>query len=69
MNKARDVILKLYKEDKIAKDEVDVLLNAIVGKDFCYNTPIYKSYIDWTYRPEEQPKWTITSNNNSTNVE
>ena len=69
MNKARDVILKLYKEDKIAKDEVDVLLNAIVGGDFCYNPPIYKSYIDWTYRPKEQPKWTITNNSNSTNVE
>ena len=69
MNKARDVILKLYKEDKIAKDEVDVLLNAIVGRDFYYNTPIYKPYIDWTYRTEEQPKWIITSNSNSTNVE
>ena len=58
MNKARDVILQLYKEDKITKDEVDILLDAIVGEDCCYNPLTYKSYIDWTYRPEEQPSWT-----------
>ena len=70
MNKARDIILQLYKEDKITKDEVDILLDAIVGEDCCYNPPIpYKPYIDWTYKPEEQPKWTITCNSNSTNVE
>ena len=68
MNKARDVILKLYKEDKIAKDEVDILLDAIVDRNCCYNPPTYKPYIDWTYRPEEQPKWTITSNTDKTNV-
>jgi len=69
MNKARDVILQLYKENKITKDEVDILLDAIVYRNCCYNPPTYKPYIDWTYRPEEQPKWTITSNSNSTNVE
>jgi len=69
MNKARDVILKLYKEDKIAKDEVDVLLDAIVGRDCCYNPPIYKSRVFETYKPEDQPKWRITNNSNSTNVE
>jgi hypothetical protein len=67
MNKARDLILELYKKDHITKEEVNILLDGVEDKNCCYNPPIYKPYIDWTYRPEEQPKWTITSNSNSTN--
>ena len=69
MKKARDLILQLYKEDKITKDEVDILLDAIVSnrsfpKEIClrYDPLIHKSYIDWTYRPEEQPSWTNNIN-------
>lgn len=69
MNKARDVVLQLYKEDKITKDKVDILLDAIFGNG-CYCGPQLRQYYpDWTYRPEEQPKWTITSNTDKTNVE
>ena len=69
MNRARDLILKLYKNENITKEEVDILLDGIEGKIWCYNTPTYQPYIDWTYKPYEQPKWTITSNTNSNNVE
>ena len=58
MNKAIDVILELYKEDHITKEEVDILLEAIVGEDRCYDPLTYKSYIDWAYGPEEQASWT-----------
>jgi len=70
MKTARDLILELYKEDHITKEETDLLLNAInktPGTTFI-PAPQY-TYIDWAYRPCEQPHWTITSNTNSTNVE
>ena len=69
MNRARDLILKLYKNENITKEEVDILLDGIEGKIWYYNTPTHQPYIDWTYKPYEQPKWTITSNTNSNNVE
>jgi hypothetical protein len=69
MNKARDLILELYKKDHITRKEADILLDAIVNNG-CYRGPCtHQYYPDWTYRPYEQPKWTITSNSNSTNVE
>ena len=71
MKTARDLILELYKKDHITKEETDLLLNAInnvPGTTFV-PTPHY-TYIDWVYRPHEQPRWTITSNNTSnTHVE
>jgi hypothetical protein len=68
MKTARDLILELYKEDHITKEETDILLNAIsttAGTTFI-PTPYYP---DWTYRPYQQPYWTITSNTDNTNVE
>jgi len=64
MKTARDLILELYKEDHITKEETDILLNAIsttAGTTFI-------PYADWTYRPYQQPYyrtyqqsyWTIT---------
>ncbi len=72
MNKARDLILELYKEDKITKDEVDILLDAIAGRDCCYNPPIWQTNkLDWTYDHNKpgQPWWTITNNADKTSVE
>ena len=69
MNKARDVVLQLYKEDKITRKEVDILLDAIFGNGCYYRPQLRQYYPDWTYRPEEQPIWTITSNTDKTNVE
>ena len=68
MKTARDLILELYKEDHITKEEADLLLDAInktAGTTFIHR----QYYPDWTYRPYEQPRWTITSNKNNTNVE
>ena len=61
MKTARDLILELYKEDHITKEEVNLLLDVEKAS--------VVPYIDWTSRPYEQPKWTITSNTNNTNVE
>jgi hypothetical protein len=73
MNKARDLVLELYKEDHITKSETKLLLDAIeVSK------PPQLPYIDWTYRPakwnpSEWNQWTITNteanNKNNANVE
>ena len=70
MKTARDLILKLYKEDHITKGETDLLLDAIeVSK------PVQLPYVDWTYRPYEwtykpyeQPSWTITNNTDNTST-
>ena len=56
MKTARDLILELYKEDHIAWTQL------ISGYNF-YTHAIYR--LD----KYEQPKWTITSNTNNTNVE
>jgi len=70
MKTARQIILDLYKLDDITEEEVNILLDAIVGRDCCYNPPTLQPYkLDWTYRPEEQPTWTITNNGGKTNVE
>jgi hypothetical protein len=66
MKTARDLILELYKEDHITKEETDILLNAISTT----GTPTtFIPYADWTYKTYEQPYWTITSNTDNTNVE
>jgi hypothetical protein len=66
METARDLILKLYKENHITKEETDILLDAInaIG-----TTTTFLPYVDWPYMPYQQPKWTITSNTDNTNVE
>ena len=71
INTARDLILELYKDDHITKQEADILLDAINNTPGTTFIPApYYTYIDWVYRPHEQPRWTITSNNtNSTDVE
>ena len=66
-NKARDLILKLYKDDKITKEEVDILLDAIGDINRYYTFP--KPYPYWEYKPAEQPYYTITNNIDKTNVE
>lgn len=51
---ARDLILELYKEDHITKQETDLLLDAISAKGNTLSMPIsYKEYTkpDWTYNP------------------
>ena len=68
MKTARDLILKLYKEDHITKEEANLLLDAVNKTAGTTFTPA-PYYPDWTYRPSEQPRWTITSNTNNTNVE
>ena len=67
---ARDIILELYKKDYITKGETDVLLNAInnVPSRTFAPTPYY-TYVDWTYRPYQQPYCAITTNADNTNVE
>jgi len=69
MKTARDLILELYKEDHITKEEANLLLDAVNktgGTAVTFPTPYYP---DWTYRPYQQPYWTITSNTDNTNVE
>ena len=53
MKTARDLILELYKEDHITKQEADTLLDAIDNKNNYYTQPTYQPYVDWTYRPYE----------------
>ena len=62
MNKARNLILKLYKKDRLTEEEVNILLDSIDNKNNYY-TQLVPTKFDWTYRPDEQPRWTITSNN------
>ena len=58
MNKARDLILELYKEDHITKEEADILLDAIGGINYSYNPSTIHPY--WEHRGMEQPSWTKT---------
>lgn len=55
MKKVTDIILELYKNENITKEEADILLNAIWGKDCCYscrytskNYPPNQTYADWS---------------------
>ena len=72
MKTARDLILELYKEDHITRGETHLLLDAITA-----SKSVQLPYVDWIYRPYEQPKWqephkpswTITNNTSTNNVE
>ena len=55
MKKARDLILELYKDDHITKEQTDLLLDAIT-----VSKQVKLPYVDWTYRTNGQPRWTIT---------
>jgi len=59
---ARDLILELYKDDRITKQEADTLLDAIDNKNNYYTKPTYQPYVDWTYYPTtpSQPWYTVT---------
>jgi len=63
MNKARPIILRLYKNDNLTEEEVNILLDCIDNKNNYYTQPV-PTKVDWTYRPDEQPRWTLTNNNN-----
>jgi len=45
MKTARDLILELYKEDHITKQEADTLLDAIDNKNNYYTQPTYQPYV------------------------
>ena len=64
MKTARDLILELYKKDHITTEETHLLLDAIT-----VSKQVQLPYVDWTYRPYEQPRWTITNNTDTNNVE
>ena len=66
MKTARDLILELYKDDHITKEETDLLLDAINKSAQIvtapYNTGTITNIPDWTYDPNRpsQPWWTVT---------
>ena len=61
MNKARNLVLKLHKKNKITTEEANILLNGM--QQTCSNNYPNWGKPDWTYRPAEQPYWTITNTN------
>lgn len=70
---ARDLVLELYKEDHITKEEANLLLDAIVQKGGTTFVPVpYKEINttpDWTYDPYRpgQP-WYTTTGTDSTPI-
>ena len=66
MKTARDLILELYKDDHITKEETDLLLDAINKSAQIvtapYNTGTITTKPDWTYYPNtpSQPWYTVT---------
>jgi len=73
---ARDLILELYKEDHITKEETDLLLDAINQKEGTTFVPVpytpgtITTKPDWTYDPYRpgQPWYTITSTSEANSV-
>ena len=63
---ARDLILELYKNDHITKEETDLLLDAINKPPQTITVPI-TTQPDWTYDPYRpgQPWYTVTSTNST----
>lgn len=58
MKEARDLILELYKDDHITKQEAEILLDAIYSyKHIQYIEPYKQPYTTEPY------KWDITCNN------
>jgi len=66
MKTARDLILELYKDDHITKEETDLLLDAINKSAQIVTVPYSIGTIttkpDWTYDPyrPSQPWYTVT---------
>jgi len=66
MKTARDLILELYKDDHITKEETNLLLDAINKSAQIvtapYNTGTIPTKPDWTYDPNRpgQPWYTVT---------
>lgn len=63
---ARDLILELYKDDHITKEETDLLLDAIIKPPLTVTVPYSTGSTttpDWTYDPYRpgQPWYTLTS--------
>ena len=65
MKTARDLVLELYKDDHITKEETDLLLDAINKSAQIVTAPNNTGTItnipDWTYDPyrPSQPWWTV----------
>ena len=63
---ARDLVLELYKEDHITKEETNLLLDAVNKPPqtvpYPYNTGTITTKPDWTYDPYRpgQPWYTTT---------
>ena len=70
---ARDLVLELFKEDHITKEETDLLLDAINKPPQTvtvpYNTGTITTKPDWTYDPYRpgQP-WYTTIGTDSTSI-
>ena len=59
MNKARHLILRLYKNDNLTEEEVNILLDGIENKNNYYTQPVHLTNADWTYRPNKYNSPTI----------
>jgi len=57
-NDALDIILGLYKNDNLTKEEAGILLDHVH-----YNKPTVLPFNGTRYDYNEQPKWTITTTN------
>jgi len=57
-NDALDIILGLYKNDNLTKEEAGILLDHVH-----YNKPTVLPFNGTHYDYNEQPKWTITTTN------
>ena len=57
-NDALDIILGLYKNDNLTKEEAGILLDHVY-----YDKPTLLPFNEIRYNYNEQPKWTITPTN------
>ena len=57
-NDAQDIILGLYKNDNLTKEEAGILLDHVY-----YDKPTLLPFNEIRYNYNEQPKWTITPTN------
>ena len=66
---ARDLILELYKEDHITKEEADLLLDAIVQKGGTTFVPVPYEPVNPYYPPYRQGDvWYTTGTTTDTNT-
>ena len=67
MKTAIDIVLEGVSNGSITNDDAKILLEAINKPPQTVTVPYSTGTIitkpDWTYRPAEQPQWTITSTN------